>query len=100
MLRTSFTVLQSKRRRELLLALIDRPYVDVDRVVSSAGDDRSRERTRQRLYHTHLPQLTDAELIEWDSDAGTVARGPRFDEFRPLLETLDENADRYAWDWP
>lgn len=45
----------------------DGPAVDADAIVTS-------------LHHVHLPKLADANVVEYDADAGTVARGVRTDE--------------------
>jgi hypothetical protein len=43
------------------------------------------------LRHVHLPKLDESDLVEWDDDAGTVARGPRFAEAEPFLQLLVRN---------
>lgn len=50
------------------------------------------------LSHVHLPKLEDSGLIEWDSEAGTVSRGPAFEEVEPVLRLLAANADRLPGD--
>lgn len=41
-----------------------------------------------RLHHVHLPKLAGYGFVEWSPGAGLVAKGPRFDEVRPVLELL------------
>lgn len=42
------------------------------------------------LHHVHLPELETAGLVEFDPRAGTVMRGPRFNQTRPLLRHGDD----------
>lgn len=60
--------------------------------------DQSLERLDMELSHVHLPKLEDSGLIEWDSEAGTVSRGPAFEEVEPVLRLLAANADRLPGD--
>lgn len=99
MLDTSLRSLAKKNRREILLALLEDPSVSVDAAVPSVNE-LGQQPDVIELQHQHLPQLESIELIEWDRDANSIERGPRFEEFRPLLEALDENSEPYAWDWP
>lgn len=59
---------------------------------SDASDARALD---LQLTHSHLPRLEAEELIEWDRDAQTVTRGPRFEEIEPLLHVLAANADKF-----
>jgi hypothetical protein len=99
MLDTSLRLLADRERRRILLTLLDEESardgtaVPSDRSAPSDADPTA-------LYHSHLPKLDEVGLVRWDQEDHTVERGPRFEELRPLLETLDENTDRYAWDWP
>jgi hypothetical protein len=43
------------------------------------------------LRHVHLPKLDESDLVDWDEEAGTVARGPRYAEVEPFLELLVRN---------
>lgn len=52
------------------------------------------------LYHQHLPRLDEVGLIEWDEDTGVVTRGPRFEDSRPLIESIVELEDERADDRP
>ncbi|WP_435064478.1 DUF7344 domain-containing protein [Halobaculum sp. EA56] len=78
------------RRRRVLYELLDAEgeaavAVPEGVVPGSAGRD-----DRILFEHVHLPKLADAGLITWDREAGTVGRGPAFDEVRPLLEALEQ----------
>lgn len=53
------------------------------------------------LYHTHLPRLDDHGLIQWDREERIIEEGDRFEEVRPLLDSLDSfgfdsNDDRFS----
>ncbi|MFC7155252.1 hypothetical protein ACFQPA_07260 [Halomarina halobia] len=49
--------------------------------------------TMIQMHHVHLPKLADHGFVRWDREAGTVTRGPQFDDIRPLLTVLIENRD-------
>jgi len=101
-----FGLLTSDRRRRVLLLLCEEESVSVPDAVQTRGDvarpsadggrDRNRDRSRRqatvRLYHADLPKLAAADLIEWDREAETVRRGPRFEEVEPMLDVLATNA--------
>jgi hypothetical protein len=59
--------------------------------VSGGGRTGGARPAEVALRHVHLPKLDEADLIDWDSDAGTVARGPRFAEAEPFLRLLVRN---------
>jgi hypothetical protein len=113
-----FEGLRRAPRRRVLLALLDRERVEstgwrrggaatADGGLSngSAGTggggrigDAGVDPVAVMLHHIHLPRLDDLGFVDYDPDAGVVARGERYDEIRPLLELLDANADRLpAW---
>lgn len=52
------------------------------------------------LYHLHLPQLADMELIHWDRQDRIIKEGERFEEVRPLLNLIDDEVtddnDRFS----
>lgn len=83
-----FDALRNARRRRLLL--------DVERSNPRANGgsfDPSRDTEDLIvLRHVHLPKLEAYGYVSWDREANEVARGPRFDEIRPLLGFLHEHA--------
>lgn len=85
---TTLEALSDASRREILLSLSapDDVSVSQDDLVGPAGRADAIE-----LVHVHLPKLEEEELLEWDREAGTLRRGPRFEEARPLLETIRDH---------
>jgi hypothetical protein len=108
-----FEGLRRAPRRRVLLALLDRERVEstgwrrggaatADGWLSSGSGgrigDAGVDPVAVMLHHVHLPRLDDLGFVDYDPDAGVVARGERYDEVRPLLELLEANADRLpAW---
>jgi hypothetical protein len=90
----TFAQLTDVYRRRLLVALLSAPRVDPTEFVDDADDDAA-----TRLAHVHLPKLDDAGFVDWTPRDDEVARGPRFDAVRPLLELLDENPAALPADW-
>ena len=46
---------------------------------------------RITLYHIHLPTLEDHDVIAWNRDQATVAKGNAFHEIRPVSDLLRGN---------
>jgi hypothetical protein len=84
----TFDALANKRRRGLLLAMLNgEPHP----VGESAPTDLEQE-VQVAMHHRHLPKLEDYGYIEWHEGADEVVRGPRFEEIQPLLEWMDDHA--------
>lgn len=94
-----FTCLANARRRALL-ARLDARQTPVSacelarevaaRETDTAVDDCPTEAVQRvyiSLYHTQLPKLASAEVIDYEPDATEVAEGPRFETAIELLET-------------
>ena len=95
-------VLVDIHRRRLLVDLRDRDLrTDGGLVVEAAepGDESLSVTDAVSLYHHHLPYLEDLGYVRWDRSTNQVERGPNFEEIRPLLELLDDNADRLPGEW-
>ncbi|WP_073307942.1 DUF7344 domain-containing protein [Halobaculum gomorrense] len=45
------------------------------------------------LRHVHLPKLQEANVIEYDSDRGTVHRGREFQDVLSLLDAIDGHGE-------
>lgn len=87
-------VLSGRYRRQLLGALLASGPAGSGEPVHPSDIYRPTDDPRAfelEMHHTHLPQLADADYIEWDRDTDLVWRGPRFDDLRPLLEMLWEH---------
>lgn len=98
----AFRILSDTHRRRLLVALLDAdPRSDEGLAIPEAvhRGDRERHRLHVEMVHTHCPLLEAAGVIRWDRDANEVQTGPRFEELRPLLELLDENAATLPGEW-
>ncbi|WP_436925196.1 hypothetical protein [Halosimplex amylolyticum] len=90
------------QRRKLLVALLEHnPQNDRPVVVGDGDGDGAAIAVEQlvQMQHVHLPKLEEYGFIDWDEDAHEVAKGPNFDEIRPLLELLDDHADELPADW-
>lgn len=117
-----FELLAVTHRRRILFLLCERETVDLPggllasagegagnqastntaQTGTAAGDTIAVSTTAQdpnrlglELVHKHLPKLEACGLVDWDSDAGRVSRGPEFEEVEPALRTLAENADTF-----
>lgn len=88
-----FDALSDVHRRRVLLALRDDGRLTDRSVTAEAFLHTADDATRLEFHHRHLPQLDDDGFVEWDRDAATVARGPRFEAIRPLLTRLDGTDD-------
>lgn len=84
-----YRILSSRRRRLLLLVLDDREddqvaIAELARAVAARDIDAEPlgvpedlyDATYVSLYQSHLPVLTDTDVIEWDRDAGLVRANP------------------------
>ncbi|WP_049922863.1 helix-turn-helix transcriptional regulator [Halopiger djelfimassiliensis] len=85
-----FDALSDVHRRRLLIDLLEHNPQDVTARASGSRADR----TAIRMQHVHLPKLADYGYIEWGAGSGTVTKGPRFDEIRPVLEYLDQHREK------
>ena len=111
MIDTLFDALADEYRRQVLTDLLDRTsrrvsspsgvsweIAEADEVLLRRHLTSSREISEAdeellRAHHVHLPKLDDYGFVEWDRETNVVARGPRFEEVRPLLELLDGRRD-------
>jgi len=96
-----FRALSSAHRRRLLASLLDRDgrqdALYVPEAVHLRGG--TTDGCDLELYHTHLPKLDDWGYVRWDEEADEVARGPRFEEIRPLLELVQSHRDELPDGW-
>jgi hypothetical protein len=108
-----FHLLQDGRRRNVLRCLQGEDgavrVVDVAERVAAWECDTTvralppeeRERVYVSLYHSHLPKLDDAGVVEYDESAETVERTPLADRLDPHLPSVDagDDADDPARSW-
>jgi hypothetical protein len=92
------SLLADARRRAVLLSVYDRDPDDPI-PVEEAFTDPITERAEVTLTHNHLPKLADHDVVRWDREKGTVARGPAFGEIEPFIERLDDGRERLPDDW-
>jgi len=96
-----FRCLSDPTRRRILARLADSEspedaevrILDIDPGTGPPGQ------FRLKLYHRDLPLLQEANLVDWDPDAGTIAPGENFPEVQPLISLLLANRDRLPGDW-
>ncbi|WP_265110420.1 helix-turn-helix domain-containing protein [Halosolutus halophilus] len=97
-----FDVLTHGSRRRILLELADhnpRTAAEFEAEEFAVGEG-NHDSPKIELHHTHLPALADAGFINWDSQTGTITRGPRFGEIEPLLTLIDDQQEGLPTDWP
>jgi hypothetical protein len=93
-----FELLSHEYRRYILWTLAD-PDGRTDEPIRTTlfpGDDEP-DILRIELRHNHLPKLDDAGLVDWDPEAETLERGPRFEEIEPFLDLMDDR-ERFSRD--
>lgn len=100
---TAFDALtDGHRRRVLFTLLLNGPQGEnafgIDSFVPRRSGDEDPETVRVELYHAHLPKLAESGYVDWDPDAETVRRGPKFDDVAPLLELLVTHDERLPVD--
>ena len=88
-----YDALADSRRRRLLFGLLeenpqtDSP-IDLDTPPDPIVTD---EAARIEHRHVHLPKLDDYGFVEWTPSLNCVETGPRFEEIRPILESLADH---------
>lgn len=86
-------VLSHRHRRRLLASLSEQvpaedaknDLVALDEAIPTDGDA---EQVRMQFVHCHLPKLEEYGYIRWDRDAGTIAKGTKWDTLEPFLDFL------------
>jgi len=90
-----FDALSDRSRRRVLVTLWKQvpagdaksDPVGLSDVVTTDSDER---RVRTEMVHCHLPKLEEDGYIRWDSDAGTIERGPEWDALVSVLRVLSD----------
>jgi DNA-binding transcriptional ArsR family regulator len=105
---TIFSVLSNERRRRVLSCLRDEPegsnIRDLSRQIAAWENDvpveevtyKQRKRVYTSLHQTHLPKLSDARIVEYDRDRGTVA----LTEHASTLDDFLTASDTSSVPWP
>jgi DNA-binding transcriptional ArsR family regulator len=89
----------SKRQRRLILLTLKHGEEKTESDMLFRGGDKMDDAELQ-LIHNHLPRLEEAGYIDWDRDTGTISKGSRYDEIKPLLDLMENHADELPPDWP
>jgi hypothetical protein len=99
-----FDVLSSPRRRYLMYALAENPEwtltdlatklvaweTDADEGDVAAHD---RDRAYLSLYHTHVPKLVDAGVVEFDPETERIARDDHTEQVLAVLSGAGNSLD-------
>ena len=97
-----FDALADYRRRRVLRLAVDHrtplALSDVaDEIAAAEHDGRFTDisegeitRIYTSLYHSHVPKLVEAGLLEYDQDVDAVALGDRAETARPYLDVAAE----------
>lgn len=93
-------------RRRLLVSLLEHNPQDDDDPQESSVDlgDASvigidEELVQMEMFHNHLPKLEELGYIRWDREAGTISKGPNWDEVEPLLQLLHKHREELPAEW-
>jgi predicted transcriptional regulator len=82
-----FKALSNAERRKLLDSLI------ADSPPDDAASSGIKIDANVMMRHSHLPQLADYGLINWDRDACRVTKGPHFEAAAEILSFLEDKND-------
>lgn len=92
-------LLLARRRRRLLIEIVQESTTPITvaelakRIGNREYENPASEEYQSvhlSLYHNHLPQLADADVVEYNQSTGTVSPGINFDTLYRLLKTVDE----------
>lgn len=92
-LNKSFKALRDPIRRGILLTLREKNPCTVEDLTSRLSEQEGQQNTSVavELHHVHLPLLDEADLISWNDETDTIAKGKHFEELQPLLTVIQEN---------
>ena len=97
-----FEILSHEHRRHILWVLAH-PDACADATIRTARFtefDGEPDVLQLALSHNHFPKLDDHGLVDWDPEAETLTRGPRFGEIEPFLTLMNDNRDEFPQNWP
>lgn len=95
-------VISDRRRRQLLVALMEQTSRDTDEISPlevTMDSETESEQLQVELRHNHLPTLEKWDYIEWDRERGTISKGPRWDEIAPLLDLITSHQEKLPDGW-
>lgn len=104
-----FDILKNRRRRLVIRYLAEESasttLSDLAEHIAALENDKpvgslssaERKRVYVSLYQSHLPKMDDADVIDFDSDRGTVERDDDVDRF---VEFIDVDLSEGERDWP
>lgn len=96
---TMLDALGTRERRYLLSQLLVSNPRDEEWLVDQLETDADEQDLLARIRHTDLPKLDQMEFITWDDEEGTIVKGPRFDEIRPILQLMVDHEDELPDGW-
>lgn len=96
----AFRALSHPIRRRVLAMLVNDDPREPDAVASTELDADELQRATIALHHSHLPHLEGSGLVDWDRGSGSIARGERFEDIRPLLELMEDHREELPHGWP
>lgn len=91
-------VLASQERRMILYSLKDAPAerrIPLPAAAMTPESSWDPERATLRLKHNHLPKLTDAGYVRWESDPFSVQQGPHFEEVEVMFDLIHDSINRF-----
>lgn len=91
-----FDALSAEPRRQVILSLMEAEVGEAVSLPEGAVNPNvsvDEERLRHDLYHRHLPALSDAGFVDWETEPMRAYRGPDFAEAAAVFESLQVNAD-------
>jgi DNA-binding transcriptional ArsR family regulator len=87
-----FALLSDGRRRRVLQFLEDRERATVEDLADAIADGTGpyeRSRLAGSLVHVHLPRLSDADVVDYDADAGVVEATGAVEHLLSMVELVD-----------
>lgn len=93
---TVFGTLAAEPRRQIVVSLLEAPPDRALSLPEAANPSyllQDPERLTIELVNSHLPALSDADLVRWERSPLTVRRGPVFEEAAIVFEALHTCAE-------
>lgn len=95
-----FETLSNSRRRQVIQRLAIRGGSSLSDIAEEIAcfengvetpnqlNSKQRKRVYIGLYQCHCGKLRDAGVIEWDDRSGDIEPGPRFEDYRQVLDVV------------